>query len=339
MKVDSSYVLENIPCPICGAFDDKIVIEGAPENYIGLGGAFNVVECQSCGHNYTNPRPTKETIGYFYPDSARYYQPQKFNEKASFSRRLFYLTLKHHYGYKHISLPQIYGFIPRFCTRFLLKRVAQEHIPPFAQDGKVLDVGCSFGYYLSRLKELGWEVQGIEMNTKAAAFAQENLGSAHIHQGILEKSNFPDRHFQCINMSMVLEHTFSPSEFLKEAHRILDDNGKIIISVPNFSGFESRFYKKYANTLHVPQHLQHFRAHQMSHYLESLGFEGVDVFFQHTDRDILIPLQYYDSSVMRLLKKILEVSIFRNTIVFAAVKVLVFFRCSSRMTIKATKRE
>lgn len=50
-------------------------------------------------------------------------------------------------------------------------------IPQYSRDGKLLEVGCSYGLlYLKQMRELGWEVLGIEPNRKAADFGSREFG-------------------------------------------------------------------------------------------------------------------------------------------------------------------
>ena len=46
---------------------------------------------------------------------------------------------------------------------------------------------------------------------------------------------FPDNEFDLINASHVLEHLEKPFAIMKELHRMLKPNGKLIVRVPHFS--------------------------------------------------------------------------------------------------------
>ena len=72
-----NYELETVPCNFCGSDAYSIYIKDAKELYNRLEGTFSVVTCNRCGFKFTNPRPTIGTIGYFYPDTAGYYRPEK----------------------------------------------------------------------------------------------------------------------------------------------------------------------------------------------------------------------------------------------------------------------
>ena len=42
------------------------------------------------------------------------------------------------------------------------------------EKGTILDVGCSFGYFLDAARSRGWKPVGVEIGEYAARFAQEN---------------------------------------------------------------------------------------------------------------------------------------------------------------------
>ena len=72
-----NYELETVPCNFCGSDVYSIYIKDAKDLYNRLEGTFSVATCNRCGFKFTNPRPTIDTIVYFYPDTAGYYRPEK----------------------------------------------------------------------------------------------------------------------------------------------------------------------------------------------------------------------------------------------------------------------
>jgi 2-polyprenyl-3-methyl-5-hydroxy-6-metoxy-1,4-benzoquinol methylase len=51
----------------------------------------------------------------------------------------------------------------------LRRDLAIQGFPVFKKDGKLLDIGCSIGNFIYKMRELGWQVKGIEPNKKAAS--------------------------------------------------------------------------------------------------------------------------------------------------------------------------
>src|SRR6516162_2958399 len=56
-------------CPLCNSDCSTLLLE-APDAAAGAEGLwFPIAQCQDCGLCYTNPRPSENAIGQFYPDS------------------------------------------------------------------------------------------------------------------------------------------------------------------------------------------------------------------------------------------------------------------------------
>jgi len=91
--------------------------------------------------------------------------------------------------------------------------------------GKLLDIGCHKGGLRNYLGENAeyFGIDGLDIN-----FA--NYRKVDLNDKIIP---FPDKFFDVINCSAVLEHLFYPCEILCEARRVLKDNGVILIALPN----------------------------------------------------------------------------------------------------------
>ena len=175
------YQLEKINCCFCGSSRYDIYIKGAKEFYNGTEEKFDVVKCQDCGFVYTNPRPTKETISYFYPDSAGYYQPSPNNKTSSesFRNKVLDSILRHCFNYETNAS---YGaFVARILKFLLSRKDILLRIPKFVKGGRLLDIGCSWGGYLSQMQDYGWDVYGTEISEKAVKYAHEDLGLENIN--------------------------------------------------------------------------------------------------------------------------------------------------------------
>ena len=79
----------------------------------------------------------------------------------------------------------------------------------YRRDGRLLDVGTGFGFFLAEMKKRGWEATGVEISKKAMDYARDILGLT-IHPGPLEKVSFPDNHFDAVTGFYVIEHLPQP---------------------------------------------------------------------------------------------------------------------------------
>jgi len=112
--------------------------------------------------------------------------------------------------------------------------------------GKMLDIGCANGYFLTLAREQGWEPYGIEISEFFLKKARENLGEKHILGVPLRNARFPSDFFDVITLWDVLDHLMDPLAELMEIRRILKKNGMLIIRVRNMSFhiFMNRLFKK-----------------------------------------------------------------------------------------------
>ncbi|MHB8708500.1 MAG: class I SAM-dependent methyltransferase [Desulfuromonadales bacterium] len=326
------YTMERVPCALCGSLRHEIYLRQAKELYNGLDAWFDVVRCRDCGHYFTNPRPTAETIACFYPDSARYYQPKSARADAdkAVGSRLQRSVLASSFGYPFSRLPKIIEF--PLC-RWAGRRHLAAHVPRFVQGGRLLDIGCAWGGYLSRMRSLGWDVCGVELNDTAAAYARESLG-LDVRTGTVERIDALEGTFDVVHMSMVLEHLYDPLGSLKSIGRILKGGGQLILSVPDLSGCEARFFGDKAYTLQVPQHLQHFTPTTITAFLEKTGFRVERIVHQRTKADIVKSAAYLER---RWLNSLLNSALFKGLVLSPLTTLLAWCGKSSRMSVYAIK--
>ena len=141
--------------------------------------------------------------------------------------------------------------------------------------GRVLDIGCGRGLLLKQFKNLGWEVQGTELDDKSAAYPRDVLGLP-VKTGELLEMNFPDQHFDAVIMWHVLEHVPAVPVLMAEISRILKPGGIYLVGVPNFGSVEARFAKEGWFHLDVPRHINHFTKNILLKNLSDAGFVAKD---------------------------------------------------------------
>lgn len=116
----------------------------------------------------------------------------------------------------------------------------REIIKSINNNSQCLDCGANAGNTFYKLKELsGLDkglYNGIEWDESLVFEAKrKNLS---VIQGDLNKQiPFPDDHFGCVFALSLLEHLINPCSYLKECHRVLKNNGTIVILTPNISTF------------------------------------------------------------------------------------------------------
>jgi 2-polyprenyl-3-methyl-5-hydroxy-6-metoxy-1,4-benzoquinol methylase len=115
-----------------------------------------------------------------------------------------------------------------------------EILPFVPQDAKrVLDVGCSAGYFGEALKaeRPDTEVWGVEPNREAANLAKERLDN--VINGLFDVAmpELAGQTFDAVVFNDVLEHLPDPERVLRDIRQILRPNGFVVASIPNILHF------------------------------------------------------------------------------------------------------
>jgi len=144
-------------------------------------------------------------------------------------------------------------------------------INKFIKRGKILDMGCAFGFFLDLLQIDGWEVYGVEVSEYASKYAQTELG-LNVFNGTLKNACFPDEFFDTIVMWDVVEHLSDPLAELREINRILKRDGLLVIQTPNIDSLIARFTgKRWACLQRPAEHYYYFSPKTLEIMLEKVG--------------------------------------------------------------------
>jgi SAM-dependent methyltransferase len=275
--------MREIPCEVCGSNDHQFLFEGR-DRVFGIRGRFNLVRCKTCGLIFVNPQPDPEMLKPFYPDVYYESNPSHYREYSLLRKKV----LEAYFGYRRSAgKPQAV-----FLKRMLLYpfRMRYRHLIPFVEGGKILDIGCGNGTELYKLKAMGWETYGVEMDDQASDRARSQ--GINVHTGDLFGAKYPDRFFDAVRMSYVLEHLPNPRETLEEIRRILEDKGRIYISIQNAGSLHYWLFGQRWFSLDVPRHLFSFSPETIRRLLSSLGLELKSIWFESGTRSFLASLQY-----------------------------------------------
>jgi len=102
--------------------------------------------------------------------------------------------------------------------------------------GRVLDVGCGRGQLGDAIKQLGWEVWGVEQSDEACDTARgrlDGLVQADLNDMDHVRDELGDRQFDALIFSDVLEHVYDPRTVLESYLGYVRPGGRVFISVPN----------------------------------------------------------------------------------------------------------
>ena len=152
--------------------------------------------------------------------------------------------------------------------------------PYLKKNSKVLDVGCSGGYFLDIFKKHGHQCYGVEFGEEAA---KEASRKHCIWSGKLPDMNIPHK-FDLVIFRGVIEHTPQPKSYLEKAIKLLKKRGLIYItSTPNADAFCCELFKENWNQ-HFPEpHLMHFSPGNFDEYFKNKGFNKINERFFYAE--------------------------------------------------------
>jgi 2-polyprenyl-3-methyl-5-hydroxy-6-metoxy-1,4-benzoquinol methylase len=161
---------------------------------------FQVVKCKSCGLLSLNPLPNDSELYDIYNNYAEQGDRNNLENKRS----------KKNYPRK---IERIKKYFPEAET--------------------VFDIGAGLGTFLDTAKKAGLKVTGIELEKEQVQLAKTlydiDLECTPFEDYILSNED----KYDVVNLSHVMEHLRHPLQTLYDIHPLLNNNGLLIIEVPN----------------------------------------------------------------------------------------------------------
>lgn len=250
--------LESIDCLHCGGSSHRTLMT-APDMGERLPGEFSIVECADCGLAFTNPRPTAETISYYYPSHYMCHDVDgnwDTRWRARLRDRLERSVLRTFYN--HPPRANLWTQLEALAGQFWIRRAHRRvNWIPFTGQGRLLDFGCGSAAFTRRMKHAGWDVEGLDVSPAAAAKVERETG-IRVHVGTLPHDDLIPRSFDAITMWAALEHVHDPRAVIGAARELLAPGGIFVASVPNFGSWSAKNFGQYWQGLELPRHLTHF---------------------------------------------------------------------------------
>lgn len=229
----------HVDCGLCGSAERRLEFTDGP---------FSVVTCSACGLTYVTPRLNDSALleevyneSYWSSDAAKVhgYTDYRADEPlylATYRRRL---------------------------------AVVRRH---FARPGRVLDVGCAAGYFLSVMREEGWEILGLEPSAAIRSHAAARLGPEHVRDGLLGQVELEPASFDLVTLWDVIEHIPDPVAAVRAVRRLLRPGGKLLIETQNVASRAARLLGKRWQHYKHAEHIYHFNPETIDDVLTRGGF-------------------------------------------------------------------
>lgn len=231
-------------CPICGGAG-TFVLSAGDRFYEVTDYVADLYCCGECGSLFQWPVPSREVIAQFYPG-----------------------------GYwREETQPTLMGRLQKFYVQSMLKLdlmawVRKLKLKPGA---RFADVGCSRGDWLSLIKGKGMKTLGVEADPRAATYARKQFG-LEIDEVNAEAWEPETAGFDVVSFFHLLEHLGNPAAFLGKCHKALDENGRILLRVPNAGSWQRIWFGALWKGLELPRHLILYTPSSLKSFLEREGF-------------------------------------------------------------------
>lgn len=231
-------------CPVCESSNNLLIIKiSSPELLHKL--LLNdilVNKCIECHHIYNELKPED------YSNILKYYEES--------------------YSLANLENDNSTTDKPGSLNEFSIKRyelTAEFLLQSCLKDVNILDIGCAEGGFLKFLSNRGFHnLSGIDTSTSYLTAAKKSSPQINFKIGVAESIPFPDAHFDVIVIDQVLEHLHHPLIALDEISRVLREDGKVIVGVPNVSWYSRVGFFPYYWYL-LKEHLQHFNIATLNH--------------------------------------------------------------------------
>ncbi len=210
--------------------------------------AFGIVACQKCGFVFlANPAPPEN-------EQENYESYFKSSQLADYT--------------KDSSDAAI-----REAWRINEQRIAW--VKQFTAGGRLLDIGCGRGFFLSHARKNGFDVRGVEISVSAAKYASEHFG-VPVHICNLDVENNMDESYDVVTLWHVLEHFHDPRAVLENVRRLLKPGGRLFIEVPNLNSLKFRLStpgRRWQGGNHPRYHRSFFTRKTLRRVLQTCGFD------------------------------------------------------------------
>jgi len=138
--------------------------------------------------------------------------------------------------------------------------------------GRMLEVGCSYGAVLAAFRSRGWDVEGIELDARTAAWGREHFGLT-VHTGDLAQvRNALHPPYDVIAMYHVIEHIPDPRPLLAEVRELLARDGVLVIRTPNVRSAIATVAQGWWEWALAPEHVHLFSPESLTRVLADAGF-------------------------------------------------------------------
>jgi 2-polyprenyl-3-methyl-5-hydroxy-6-metoxy-1,4-benzoquinol methylase len=233
-----------VMCPACGGSNKSKHFE--KYNFI-----FNL--CSDCETLYISPRPPEKLLREFYQNSENYkYWAENIYPKSERVRK------------ENIFVPRLAKLVD-LCENYKVNQ------------GTIVEVGAGYGTFGEVVEEAGKFGKYIAIEPSPELALECKRKALKVIEDSVEAAASQIKEADVVASFEVIEHLFSPREFLKSCRKVLNHEGLLILTCPNWKGFETQILGPLSDTFDA-EHLNYFSPASLASLVESCGFEVLRLF-------------------------------------------------------------
>ena len=174
--------------------------------------------------------------------------------------------------------PESYHFVPE-SSEHLEEGSKPEHykieiVQGFVDNGRLLEIGPSYGSFAYLAKKAGFEVEAIEMNARCCQFLNKVIGVNAINSDDPIAILGQMKPYDVIALWHVIEHLPDPWTILNAICASLKPGGIVVLATPNPSSFQFNIMGYRWPHVDAPRHLILIPMRLLAKRLEALGMKA-----------------------------------------------------------------
>jgi len=156
-------------------------------------------------------------------------------------------------------------------------RKSADLIEARVQPGRILDVGCGYGFFLHHMAQKGWQADGIEISRSGRDYCRTHFPGIEVQSTPLPNSSIPDGSYDAVTLFYVIEHLDDPLRVLRETFRLLKPGGMLLLRWPQSTPIVRLLgpFARYLDLYHTPYHLFDFSKFFIEKSLSTIGFNDI----------------------------------------------------------------
>lgn len=136
---------------------------------------------------------------------------------------------------------------------------------------RLLDVGCSVGYYTKAAQDMGYEAVGVEPSRWASDWGAKNL-DVRILNGSFFDAPIEEGSFDVVLLADVIEHTSRFKAMLAKAAACLKPEGYLVVLTPDVGSLAARLLGRRWWSL-KPEHVLYFSRRSLAAAIQGAGLK------------------------------------------------------------------